>query len=159
MRRSPTVIMLLLLAAGSASAQTAIFVEGGLLRGAGISEFQAGLRGSPATLSGAGLDFSAATLPTHFSDGIVLVVADLDATIHRPLSSIAAVAVRLGGTAAFGAGGGGAGAGFGVNAGAGMIFSLGPRLLLRLDFTHRWLMSDGSTAGVSSFTLGFGVGG
>jgi hypothetical protein len=141
-----------------ASAQSAFFVEGGALTATGFSEFQAGLRGSPATLNGTGIDFSVATLPAHFSEGLVLVLSDLDATIHRPVSPSVAVAVRLGGTAVFGATSDGGGAGFGINAGGGLIFSLSSRLLMRLDYTHRWLMSDGSTLGLSSFTLGIGVG-
>ncbi|HEY6809474.1 MAG TPA: hypothetical protein VI160_11890 [Gemmatimonadales bacterium] len=159
MHRAAGLTVLLSMLVASAAAQTAIFVEGGALTAPGFSEFQAGLRGSPATLNGTGLDFAAATLPAHFSDGVVLVVADLDASIHRPLSSAAAVAVRLGGTGAFGAGSGGGGAAFGINAGGGLIFSVGPRLLFRLDFTHRWFLSNGTTFGFNSVTFGIGVGG
>jgi hypothetical protein len=119
MRRSPTGFVLLMLAAGPAAGQTAFYVEGGALTAPGFSEFQAGLRGSPARLNGTGIDFSVATLPGHFSEGLVLVMSDLDAAIHRPLGSRVAVSARLGGTALFGTGGGTSGAALGIGAGAG----------------------------------------
>ena len=158
MRRILIAIALLTPRAAHASAQTAFYVEGGAMSAVGVSEFQAGLRGSPALLDGTGIDFAVATLPAHFSDGLVLVMSDLDATIHRPLSPSVAVAARLGGTGVFGAGSGGGGAALGINAGGGLIFKLNASLLLRFDYTHRWFMSDGSTLGLSSFTLGIGVG-
>jgi hypothetical protein len=158
MQRSVGVTSLLSLIVVSAAAQSAFYVEGGALTGRGLSEFQAGLRGSPAKLEGTGLDFSAATLPAHFSEGAVIVVADLDAAIHRPLSPSVGVAIRLGGTAGFGAGEGASGAALGINAGGGLIFSFGPRLLFRLDYTHRWFMVEGSTQGLSSITFGIGIG-
>lgn len=158
LRCSLATVVLLAIISTPAAGQTAFYVEGGALTAPGFSEFQAGLRGSPAKLEGTGLDFSVSTLPAHFSEGLVLVISDLDVAIHRPLGPRIAVSARLGGTALFGSGGGTSGAALGIGAGAGLIFSVGSTMLLRLDFTHRWLMSGGTTVGISSITLGIGVG-
>jgi hypothetical protein len=158
MRCTFAAISLLMLVSAPVAGQTAFFVEGGAMTAAGASEFQAGLRGSPTVRDGTGIDFAVATLPAFFSQGLVLVMSELDATIHRPLSPSVAVAIRLGGTAVFGAGSEGGGAALGINAGGGLIFNFGSRLLFRLDYTHRWFMSDGAALGLSSFTVGIGVG-
>ncbi|HEY6809475.1 MAG TPA: hypothetical protein VI160_11895 [Gemmatimonadales bacterium] len=159
--RSTIGCVLFLLAAGAvpAPAQGTFFIEGGPVSASGASDLQLGFRASRARFSGAGIDFALATIPSGFSQGIVLLMPDLDADLRTRLGDRSAFCVRLGGSSLIGFSGGGSGSGFGFNGGVGFVSRVGSSVALRVDFTYRELFSNGTSLGMSSLTFGLGIGG